>query len=82
MTSAPPAPSIVSLPDPPVMTLAVTDPVIETDEDSVEASTFWKLLTMVASPTVWSTTPRLTVAAVFSASVLLPAPPSSEFSVP
>jgi len=82
MTSAPPPPSMVSLPLPPVMTLAPEEPVIDTAEDSAEASTFWKLVTLVVSPTVWSALARLTFAAARNTSVLVPVPPSIEFSVP
>ena len=82
MTSAPPAPSMVSLPEPPVIVLAEEEPVMVTAEDSAEASTFWKLVTLAESPLVWSALPRLTVAAALITSVLVPAPPSIEVSVP
>ena len=82
MTSAPPPPSMVSLPDPLVIVFAAAVPVIETAEDSAEASTFWKLATAVESPVVWSALPRLTMAAVLITSVLVPVPPSIEVSVP
>ena len=52
MVSAPPAPSIVSLPVPPVRTLAAEEPVIVTPADIAEASTFWNPLTDVVSPVV------------------------------
>ena len=52
------------------------------NEVCADASMLWKLLTMVESPAVWSTVARLMVAAVFSASVLVPLPPSIEASVP
>ena len=48
--SAPPPPSIVSLPEPPVMMLSADEPVIESAVDRPDALTFWKLLTVVASP--------------------------------
>ncbi len=82
MTSAPPAPSIVSLPEPVVMILATDDPVIVTEPDNPEASTFWKFATLVASPVVWSTLPRLTVVTALSSSVLLPPLPSRLLSEP
>ena len=43
---------MVSLPDPLVIVFAAAVPVIETAEDSAEASTFWKLATAVESPDV------------------------------
>jgi hypothetical protein len=73
---------MVSLPAPVVMMLAADEPVIDTDEDSPEASRFWKLATLVASPVVWSTLPRLTVVTARSTSVLLPVPPSITLSEP
>jgi hypothetical protein len=82
MVSAPPAPSMVSLPEPAVMTLATDEPVIDTAEDNELASTFWKPATLTISPLVWSVLPRLTVVAALSTSVLTPAPPSIEVSVP
>ena len=80
MTSAPPAPSIVSAPVPPVIVLALAVPDIETPVESSDASTFWKLATVAASPVVWSAFARLTVVAARSSSVLVPAPPSIETS--
>jgi len=62
--------------------LGLDDPVIETAVVSAEASTFWKLATLVESAVVWSVLPRLTVAAAFMTSVLTPVPPSIEVSVP
>ena len=64
------------------MILATDDPVIVTEPDNPEASTFWKLATLVASPVVWSTLPRLTVVTALISSVLLPLPPSRVFSEP
>ena len=37
----------MSLPDPPVSVLADDDPVIEMPEESTDASTFWKFVTVV-----------------------------------
>ena len=82
IVSAPPAPSIVSLPEPPVIVLAAEEPVSVTAADKADASTFWKLVTVVVSPEVWSPLPRLTVAAALSTSVLVPVPPSIDVSVP
>jgi len=64
------------------MMLAVAEPVSDSDEETAEPSTFWKLVTMVEAPEVWSARPRLTVAAAFSSSVLVPEPPSIEVSDP
>jgi hypothetical protein len=61
---------------------APTEPVIDTAEDSADASAFWKPETVVASPMVWSAMARLTVVAVLSCSVLTPLPASIEISVP
>ena len=61
MTSAPPPPSMVSPPLPPVIVLADDEPVIVTAEESADASTFWKLVTVAESPMVTSVLPRLTV---------------------
>src|SRR5450755_952438 len=55
MTSAPPPPSMVSLPEPVVMVLAPDEPVTIRAELSAEASTFSKLVTLTVSPVVWST---------------------------
>ena len=65
-----------------MMVLTPAEPVIETPAASTDASTFWKLVTLVASPLVWSPAARLTVAATFSDSVLTPAPPSIDVSAP
>ena len=73
---------MVSLPVPPVITLAPDEPMIESAEESPEASTFWKFVTPAVSPVVWSALARLTFAAARITSVLVPAPPSIEFSVP
>ena len=81
MMSAPPLPSIVSLPVPPVRTLTPEEPVIETPVTSWEASTFWKPATVTTSPIVWSALVRSTVVAARNSSVLFPAPPSIENSV-
>ena len=64
------------------MVLADEDPVMETAVASAEASTFWKLETLVESAVVWSALARLTVAAALITSVLAPAPPSTDTSVP
>ena len=80
MTSAPPPPSIVSLPEPPVIRFALDVPVMDTADVSAEASTFWKFDTVAVSPVVWSELPRLTVTAAFMISVLVPVPPSIETS--
>ena len=64
------------------MMLAADEPVIDTEPDSAVASTFWKFATLVASPVVWSTLPRLTVVTALSTSVLLPVPPSMTLSEP
>ena len=53
---------------------------IDTPVDSSDASTFWKLATVAASPVVWSALARLIVVAARSSSVLVPAPPSIETS--
>ena len=50
MMSAPPPPSMVSLPEPPVIVFAPDEPVIDTAADNADASTFWKLVTLVESP--------------------------------
>ena len=60
-------------PDEPVMLMPVV---------TADASTFWKFVTVVRSLVVWSASPRATVAAAFITSVLVPVPPSIEFSVP
>ena len=44
------------------------------------ASTFWKFDTVTASPTVWSTRPRLTSVAACRTRLLTPVPPSIENS--
>ena len=62
--------------------LTPDEPVIDSAEDSADASTFWKLETPAVSPVVWSALARLTVAAARITSVLVPAPPSIEASVP
>ena len=63
-----------------MIVLAPDVPVMETPVDSSEALTFWKLATDTASPVVWSTLARLTVAAARSSSVLVPLPPSIDTS--
>ena len=73
---------MVSSPAPPEIVLALELPPITTPVDSVEASTFWKPLTLVVSLVVWSAAARLTVAAAFITSVLVPLPPSIETSWP
>ena len=73
---------MVSAPVPVVMVLAPEEPVIESDAERPAAFTFWKLLTAVESPDVWSPLARLTVAAVAIVSVLVPEPPSIEVSLP
>ena len=82
MMSAPPPPSIVSLPEPVVIVFAPDDPVTDTAVASADASTLWKFVTLVESAVVWSTLARLTVAAALRTKVLAPAPPSIDTSVP
>ena len=82
ITSAPPPPSIVSFPAPPVMVSAADEPVMVTPVISADASTSWKLETLVESPMVWSALAKLTFAVARSTSVLMPAPPSIETSDP
>ena len=65
-----------------MIVLADDVPVIEMAADSAVASTFWKLLTVVELPDVWSALARLTVAATAITSVLVPPPPSIELSLP
>ena len=62
--------------------MAEDEPVIDIDDETAEASTFWKLVTLTESLLVWSALPRLTVAAAFRISVFVPVPPSTETSVP
>ena len=54
MTSAPPPPSIVSLPEPVVIVLADDEPVTVNAELIAEASRLSKLATLTVSPVVWS----------------------------
>ncbi len=88
MTSAPPPPSIVSLPEPVVITLAELDPVTVNAVESALASRFSKLVTPTTSPVVWSVpaaTARLTAVVppdTAMTSVSEPVPPSIEASVP
>jgi hypothetical protein len=88
MASAPPPPSIVSLPDPVVIVLADDRPVTVIALDIAPALRFSKLATLVVSPDVWSTpeeTVKLTAVTVELAdriSVSEPAPPSIEVSLP
>ena len=82
MTSAPPAPSMVSPPEPPVIELADDEPASDTAADNAAASIFWKFVTLTASPEVTSALPRLTVTAACKVRVLVPVPPSIEASVP
>ena len=80
--SAPPLPSIVSAPVPPVRVLAADEPVIVTLVASRVASTLAIFVTVTVSPVVWSALARLTMTPVFSARVLEPVPPSIDASVP
>ena len=88
ITSAPPPPSIVSLPAPVVMMLAADDPMTVRPEVTTDASRFSKFLMSEESPVVWSapaateksTAP--TVAPLAITSVSAPAPPSIAVSVP
>ena len=82
MMSAPPAPSIVSLPVPPVSVFAAVEPVMLFAAETAEASTLIKLETLTESTVVWSALPRLTVAATFRSSVFVPVPPSIDVSDP
>ena len=88
MTSAPPPPSIVSLPEPVVMVLAEDDPVTVKVELRRDASRFSKFTALTPSPVVWSEpapTAKLTAVmppAAARTSVSVPAPPSIEVSVP
>ena len=84
ITSAPPAPSIVSLPAPPLSVFAADVPVILAACAALrpEPSTFSKFDTVVVSAEVWSALARFTVAATFSTSVSVLAPPSIEVSDP
>jgi len=70
--SAPPPPSTESPPEPPVRILTPDVPVIEAPDVRPDASTFWKLVTVVTSPEVWSAAARFTVPVTFICSVLLP----------
>ena len=76
------APSMVSLPAPPVMMLAPDEPVIDTAAETADASTFWKLLIVPAPNDNWLALARFSTTEVFRISVLVPVPPSTEVSVP
>jgi len=52
--SAPPPPSIVSLPAPVVITFALDEPVTASAVATTDASRFSKFLTLTVSPVVWS----------------------------
>jgi hypothetical protein len=52
MTSAPPLPSMLSLPEPVVIVLADDDPVTVNAELRADASMFSKLVTLTLSPLV------------------------------
>ena len=90
MTSAPPPPSIVSLPAPVVIVLADDEPVTMRlwAADRMLASTFWKLETVTVSPVV-SSVPGATLRSMrvvppeaLRIRVLTPVPPSIEISEP
>jgi hypothetical protein len=88
ITSAPPPPSTLSLPEPVLIAFAADEPVTVSAELSAEASTLSKFATLTVSPVVWSE-PAVTVklmAVVLpdtaSTSVSVPEPPSIEVSVP
>ena len=88
MTSAPPPPSIVSLPEPVVIVFAAAEPVTVNAELRTLASRFSKFATETVSPTVWSepaATAKFTEVIppdVASTSVSDPLPPSIKVSVP
>ena len=86
--SAPPPPSIVSLPEPVVMVLASESPVTAIAVVRAAALRFSKLVTDVESPTVWSTPAAtvkftaVTLAPAVRISVSDPVPPSIDVSEP
>jgi hypothetical protein len=88
MTSKPPPPSIVSLPEPVVIALAEDEPVTVRAEPRADASTFSKFVMLTVSPMVWSepaATEKLTAVVppeTARISVSVPVPPSIEVSVP
>ena len=88
MTSAPPPPSTISLPEPVVIVLADAEPVTVSAVETTEASRFSKLATATVSPVVWSTpaaTAKLTAVMppeAASVSVSDPVPPSIDVSDP
>jgi hypothetical protein len=88
ITSAPPPPSMMSLPEPVVITLAAVEPVTVNAAVMADASRFSKFATLAESPMVWSApaaTAKLTavrVAPLATINVSVPEPPSIEVSVP
>ena len=88
MTSAPPPPSTVSLPEPVTMVFADVEPITFKPVVKTLASRFSKCVTLTASPMVWSAlgaTAKSTVVMppdAASTRVSDPLPPSIEISVP
>ena len=80
--SSPAPPSIVSAAVPPVNTLLLPSPVRLTATLEPLAFTFSKPVTFAVSPELWSANDRLIVAAPFTTSVSMFAPPEIRLSKP
>ena len=83
MTSAPPSPSMVSAPDPAVMTLTPVEPVIESAPETAEALTFSKLRIVEPPLVAWFVEEaRFRLTATSRISVFVPPPALIESSEP
>ena len=82
MTSAPPSPSIVSLPEPPVIVLAPVEPSRVMLVATALASILVKRVTLVEPEISLPALARLTLVPVSRTSVEVPLPPSRLVSEP